>query len=124
MVVTDDFTAAGRLLRAGQVVSVHPAPYCLITTDAGEQVLVLESLLRPMVVQPQCQPVQTHPAQPVEQPQQPHPAQSTIAGLRPHPDFKTEPRRGGSNHWWDDQTMLAMRQIGELESNPDLQYCL
>ena len=73
---------------------------------------MLESLLRPMVVQP------------VEQPQQPHPAQSTIAGLRPHPDFKTEPRRGGSNHWWDDQTMLAMRQIGELESNPDLQYCL
>ena len=74
--------------------------------------MVLESLLRPMV------------AQPVEQPQQPHPAQSTIAGLRPHPDFKTEPRRGGSNRWWDDQTMLAMRQIGELESNPDLQYCL
>ena len=42
MVVTDDFTAAGSLLRAGQVVSVHPAPYCLITTDAGEQVLVLD----------------------------------------------------------------------------------
>ena len=112
MVVTDDFTDDGGLLRAGQVVWVHPVPYCQITTDAGEQVLVLESLLRPMVVQP------------VEQPQQPHPAQSTIAGLRPHPDFKTEPRRGGSNHWWDDQTMLAMRQIGELESNPDLQYCL